>query len=319
MTRKLRCFIMMPSNRQEEPKPLTRLVSDARYGWVEESFECGAGQPCEGQRQRPRQEVNFDVVYQHVIKKALQEAEQQCRDKVQIECVRSVDENVPAIIMSQVIENICKSEITITDITTPNPNVFLELGIRLAIKDSLNIIIHHEGVKIPFDLQGYRCISYTTSLDGGGAIQKIADAVASHLDTHTPMAPSTRFITPLINEHTGQLRNQQLIEKLSIGPELMTELASDLFDSTKNLSLQNRLLDFLNDVGDHLWTDPRLRKQAIDHYEAYSKLKGLTPREQVVLYEKLARLYSDEGTIESKQRAKEYIQQLKNLQQGEGQ
>ena len=46
------------------------------------------------------------------------------------------------------------------DITTLNPNVFYELGVRHALRASVTVLIRKKNTKLPFNIQGLRAIEY---------------------------------------------------------------------------------------------------------------------------------------------------------------
>lgn len=57
----------------------------------------------------------------------------------------------PGSITASMIRDIVKADVVIADITGQNPNVFMELGIRFALRDKITIIIAQEGTIVPFD------------------------------------------------------------------------------------------------------------------------------------------------------------------------
>jgi hypothetical protein len=68
-------------------------------------------------------------------------------------------------ILDQVIDLIVVADLFIGDITTSNPNVFYEIGLRhMTAKPCM--LIAHQGVRIPFDLAGYRVFMYSDDQDG---------------------------------------------------------------------------------------------------------------------------------------------------------
>lgn len=73
---------------------------------------------------------------------------------------REVDKNKPGSITASIVESIASSDVVVVDITGRNPNVFLELGMRYAIRSKVTVLIAQEGTNIPFDIRGYRYIEY---------------------------------------------------------------------------------------------------------------------------------------------------------------
>lgn len=66
-------------------------------------------------------------------------------------------------VSKRIIENIFKFPIVIADISDSNPNVMLELGLRLASKKP-TIVIMNKGGNIPFDIHDFHALTYPASL-----------------------------------------------------------------------------------------------------------------------------------------------------------
>lgn len=74
--------------------------------------------------------------------------------------IREVDKAQSGSITDSIVRSIAESEVVIVDVTGQNPNVFLELGMRYALKSRITVLLTQEPDKIPFDIQGYRFIEY---------------------------------------------------------------------------------------------------------------------------------------------------------------
>ncbi len=100
--------------------------------------------------------IDFDAVYHTFIKPAaMQEG---------VECLRSDEENKTGLIHSAMIEHILDSTVAIVDITTGNPNVMYELGVRHTARRWGTIIIRQKGHDtIPFNINGLRALDYDLS------------------------------------------------------------------------------------------------------------------------------------------------------------
>lgn len=72
---------------------------------------------------------------------------------------RADDIKEPGAIMSQVVEEMCKAEIVIADLTDQNANVFYEMGIGHAIREDM-ILLTQDVDSVPFDLRHLRLIQY---------------------------------------------------------------------------------------------------------------------------------------------------------------
>ncbi|HVG21691.1 MAG TPA: hypothetical protein VNI02_21835, partial [Blastocatellia bacterium] len=156
----LSCFVIMPfADAKDDP---VKLVRDDKRGLAVLPTGCQAmlpgGGPDPDNKPIP---LDFNFVYDKIISRSIKDFNEKHAKKIEIKWNRAQDIQQGGAINDQVINKICTADITITDITTLNPNVFLEHGIRLAIKDSLNLMICHRGLKIPFDVSAERCIFYS--------------------------------------------------------------------------------------------------------------------------------------------------------------
>ena len=73
---------------------------------------------------------------------------------------REVNKYEGGLITSSIVQNVIMADIVIVDVSGWNPNVFLELGIRYALRNKVTIVIAQKGTVIPFDMKGYRLIFY---------------------------------------------------------------------------------------------------------------------------------------------------------------
>src|SRR6516162_6334892 len=71
-------------------------------------------------------DIDFDATYEQFIKPVVEE--------LKITCIRSEKVSKTGLIHGEMIQQILKSDVAIVDITTGNPNVMYELGIRHAAK-----------------------------------------------------------------------------------------------------------------------------------------------------------------------------------------
>ena len=64
-------------------------------------------------------------------------------------------------IMEDIVQSIIGSDLIVADLSTANPNVYYELGLAHAFKKKV-ILLAQEIKEVPFDLQSYRVIHYST-------------------------------------------------------------------------------------------------------------------------------------------------------------
>lgn len=114
------CFVIMPYGRKEDP--FSGEVTD------------------------------FDSVYRDLIKPAALE--------LGLDCKRSDEVNQAGLIHREMIDSIINADVCVVDITTGNPNVMYELGVRHAAWKSGTIIIRRRDNRIPFNIAGMRAMDY---------------------------------------------------------------------------------------------------------------------------------------------------------------
>jgi len=97
-------------------------------------------------------EINFDQIYNLAIKPAAEESG--------LECIRGDEERTGGIIHTAMFARLLLCEFVIADLTTANPNVFYELGVRHAAKPYTTIPIFATISGLPFDVNLVRAIPY---------------------------------------------------------------------------------------------------------------------------------------------------------------
>jgi hypothetical protein len=102
--------------------------------------------------------VDFDQVYQQVIKPAIENAG--------LECLRADEEMTGGIIHKPMFERLILCEYAVADLTTANANVFYELGLRHAVRPWSTVLIFAAGERLPFDVGLLRALPYKLSIDG---------------------------------------------------------------------------------------------------------------------------------------------------------
>jgi O-acetyl-ADP-ribose deacetylase (regulator of RNase III) len=96
--------------------------------------------------------INFDKIYTDFIKDAVAE--------LGIECVRCDEIAETGWIHSKMFKHILEADVAVVDITSLNPNVFYELGIRHALNKNVTLLIRKAGTPTPFNIQGFQILEY---------------------------------------------------------------------------------------------------------------------------------------------------------------
>jgi len=89
-------------------------------------------------------QLNLDNTYNSIIKPVL--------DELGVQCFRAKDLIHSGVIDQTMYEWIYKSDLVIADLSTLNPNVLYELGVRHALRPYSTIVISENDLKYPFDL-----------------------------------------------------------------------------------------------------------------------------------------------------------------------
>ena len=119
----------------------------------------------------------------------------------------------------KIIEYLNESELVIVDLTESNPNVFFELGYRMAIKKPL-IQMMQEGGKIPFDVATYNTLFYRT--DDLGSANRTSENLENTIN--------------------------KLIEEEKIIKEVTSEVKADEYNSKLSTEILNSLFKLQNSV-----------------------------------------------------------------------
>ena len=116
-------------------------------------------------------EIDFDQIYERGIKPAAEGAG--------LECIRGDEERSGGIIHTAMFARLLLCEFVIADLTTANPNVFYELGVRHAAKPYTTIPIFATIGDLPFDVHLVRAIPY--DLENGRLTEAAAQQLQQHL------------------------------------------------------------------------------------------------------------------------------------------
>jgi len=102
--------------------------------------------------------IDFDRVYEEIIRPACQDAE--------LEPIRADEETDGGFIHKPMFERLMLCDYAVADLTTANPNVFYELGIRHGIRPHTTVVVFGKGMRLPFDVAPLRGLPYALNADG---------------------------------------------------------------------------------------------------------------------------------------------------------
>jgi hypothetical protein len=103
-------------------------------------------------------DFDFDKVYDLVIVPVTK--------RLKLQSIRADKILKPGGIHQDMLRRVAESDVSIVDITSGNPNVFYELGVRHALRRAVTVILKQKDANIPFNIGGQRVIDYDMSYEG---------------------------------------------------------------------------------------------------------------------------------------------------------
>jgi hypothetical protein len=126
--------------------------------------------------------INFDEVYRELFIEPAQ--------SLGFEVIRCDEIASAGSIHKAMFTHIVLDDLALVDITTANPNMFYELGVRHALKPSITVLTKHRGTKVPFNIQGQRVIEYPSESGGWAASRaEIRNFIANGLRKNETDSP----------------------------------------------------------------------------------------------------------------------------------
>lgn len=166
---------------------------------------------------------HFTKVYRHLLKPAIEKAgySPERADEVQS----------TSLIAADIIDRICNTPIAICDISSCNPNVFYELGIRHTCLLPV-VLIKDKKTNNPFDIKDIRYIEYSENLEYDNVIEKQEEIKAAIIKTLEDFQHGVcrNSLIPLIRSDSSNNENQ-LCSDLSF-LEKESEKISTLIDNS---------------------------------------------------------------------------------------
>jgi O-acetyl-ADP-ribose deacetylase (regulator of RNase III) len=104
--------------------------------------------------------INFDEIYDKVIQVAITGEPMRKAGGPQLECIRCDKIAQAGWVHRLMISQIYDAEVAIVDLSTLNPNVFYELGVRHALRRTVTVLLCRKGTKTPFNIAGFNHIPY---------------------------------------------------------------------------------------------------------------------------------------------------------------
>jgi hypothetical protein len=138
--------------------------------------------------------IDFNAIYAQMIAPAARLAK--------LDPIRADEEQVGGSIYKPMFERLLYCDYALADLTTANPNVYYELGVRHALRPRITAIVFCQGTKLPFDVAPLRGMYYEVNPRGGPLrpkqyVSAIGGKLASLRAHHVPDSPVFQLIKDL--------------------------------------------------------------------------------------------------------------------------
>lgn len=124
--------------------------------------------------------IDFDNIYEVLIRRAIEGQSMRDAGGPKLECIRCDLIGESGWVHRKMINHIFEDEVAIVDMSTLNPNVFYELGVRHALRRAVTVLLRRKGTTTPFNVQGLDAIVYDPD-NLSATIDKISGHVAKGL------------------------------------------------------------------------------------------------------------------------------------------
>jgi len=164
--------------------------------------------------------VDFDAVYEQLIAPAVEEAG--------LQPLRADQELVGGIIHKPMFERLILADYGVADLTTANPNVYYEVGVRHATRPYSTVLIGADVKRTPFDLAPDRVRPYT--LDSAGRPAAVAEErealvkALRHARQATTDSPVFQLIDDLPTPEIDRLKTDVFRERAEYSVEVKRRL-----------------------------------------------------------------------------------------------
>lgn len=198
-----------------------------------------------------------------------------------LEVVRADREMTGGIIHKAMFERLMLCDFAVADLSTANPNVFYELGIRHGIRPHSTVLTFGHGSRLPFDVSPLRGLPYHLDAQGLPASAATdAKALTARLEAcREPEEDSPLF--QLVNEwprpDIARLKTDRFRELVTYSRTIQATLRAARAQGEKAVAAVERGLDPLRDVDPAILVDLLLSYRAVKAFGAMVALVERLP------------------------------------------
>ena len=213
--------------------------------------------------------IDFDRVYDQMIRPAVEEAD--------LDPIRADEERVGGTIHKPMFERLQLCEFAVADVTSGNPNVFYELGIRHALRPYTTALVYQRDYALPFDVASMRALPYDLlALEDGKArlTKRLLESRSHHDDS-----PVYEFLSDLPRDQVDHSKTDLFREQVDYSKKTKQELADACLRGTSGLA---RLDEIRKGLGSLVDCEVGI---IVDLFLSYRKLEGF--KEMETLYHEM--------------------------------
>lgn len=259
-------------------------------------------------------DINFDLIYENGIHPAIVNAG--------LKPIRADEERTGGIIHVAMYERLLLCEFAVADLTTANPNVFYELGIRHALRPYTTLPVFAGRQPIPFDVNFLSSLKYELGSDNSfGEVEaaKLRDSLTFRLkelresayNYDTPDSPVFRLIQDLKPPEIDRLKTDTFRDKVAYSTKCKEQLAEARHSGRiERLHEIENELGALDGVEAGVVVDLFLSYRSVSAWDAMIALYEKMPealKRQVMIQEQLGFALNRSG---EKGRAKEVLEKV---------
>ncbi|MCG3651664.1 hypothetical protein L5F32_05185 [Aliarcobacter butzleri] len=226
---------------------------------INEKIECFVIMPISNQL--GYEDNHFTLVYEDIIKPSI--------INNNMNPVRADETKNTNLIHLDILKKIIQTPIAICDMSSKNPNVFYELGMRQAF-DMPTVLLIDEDTKVPFDISGLRYVTYKKDMSYRNVTKAIENLTSALKETFEKKDDKTEInsLIRLMELTTAKIETTNISKSEKI--ELMQELElreiknsmKQIVDTQKSMmnQINHNSLNFEH-YGKHSYTKNRKNNQ----------------------------------------------------------
>jgi len=162
------------------------------------------------------EEDHFQLVYEDIIRPSIIASN--------LKPFRADETKNTNLIQLDILRNVIESPIAICDMSSKNPNVFYELGMRQAF-DLPTVLLRDEITEAPFDVNGLRYVTYKKDMKHRNVMLAVEQLTAAIKDTYNKRADKSE-INSLIR--LMELANPAKLNQVELSEEARYEKLNEL-------------------------------------------------------------------------------------------